>query len=291
MDITSYVMGMNAGKKSAGGGGSGSGVLPAGCYLSVAEWGRPSSNRYKVFKYAGKMYATSCSYTGMGYMNRMYAFDEETGSWSLLLSSSSYNGLGDANIDTTGWSGAEYNGKFHFIDEKSHAVFDGSEVKASTSLPTYGTNGIAVYNGKLYGACYNDGLYEWDDANSLWIEREKFDDCKGCIVCNNKLYVLTYSSGYKLNLYNEGTLEKIVDLEWNLLRTAGGKLYSIDKSYGWKNDIYEIDVEKKETILVGQYPEFKEDFFSENTDDISFAGITNSTTASCVPFFKVNIIK
>lgn len=287
MDITSYVMGMNAGKKSAGGGGSGSGVLPAGCYLSVAEWSPPSDYRYKIAKLGEQIYAFAAEYSGYGdgTINKVYKLDSETKKWSNIIS------LSSGVLDFRSTLGVEYDGKLHLFYSKNHYVFDGATLTAYANLPISGTIYPTIYNGKIYCYFYGKQLLEWDDANDSWITHETFSNEMTCFSANGKLYITGYSSGnYIVYEYLDGILESKASCPGSGFLVYKNVIYNIDTNMD-KSIIYKVNVSTGEVIEVGEIPAFQYYFFSINTNDISFTGALNQNVKIYVPYFIVNIVE
>lgn len=294
MDIISYVMGMQAGKKSAeSGGSSGGGTLPAGIYLASPEWSSPSSYRYRVFKFNGETYALAGSVTSAGYANYLYKLDSTTNKWTTLLSTTTGSyGLAEASIDSTAWSAVEYDGKFHFLSGKYHAIFDGTNFTKSTSIPNGISTNLAVYQNKLY-AFESDYyyLYEWDGTNSTWTSLGILSGKPYYMYgINGELYFSKSNTLYK---YVDGTLETYMtctySLDVNNVHILNDALYYTNG--GGKKSLYKVNLSTKEETLIAKRSGFLKEFYSVNTNDISFVGITNNTTASYVPFFIMNIVE
>lgn len=291
-DPLSFIIGQQTAKS---GGGSGGGALPAGIYLSAPPERVPNTYRGKRFWLNGELYATSVDVAGEGYLSRIYKWNGS--SWTLLLSKTGSYGISDTLIDSVGWLGFEYNGKFHFFDARHHAVFDGTTFTVLNvfKLGTYNrTNDDAfIWQGKLYA--YDSDNYilgEWDESSDTWTTVTTFTTSpkpSGAVVVNNELYFI-YSK--KLYKYTDGALTEIGTLvdSPTLLWAMNGNLY-YTKKFSTYVAWYKYNIATNESVKLGESSSFNLMYCQFNENELSFCGITASGNNNCAPHFIVNIIE
>jgi hypothetical protein len=191
----------------AGGGiGGGGGSLPAGVYFTASSIKSPTNFRHKRFMFNGELYAIWYNAAGNGYANRLSKWNGSA--WESVLSSQL------STMDGTGWKACEYNGKMHFIEGKSHYVFDGTTFTNSTDLPEMIYGNPVIYQGKIVAYVTTGGnLYEWDDTNSAWVSMAKLannnDTYYAPFTYNDTLYLV---ESKKLYIYNDGVLNEVATL-------------------------------------------------------------------------------
>lgn len=287
-DVLSFVMGQKA---AGGSGGSGGGTLPAGVYLTSSPWPQPTNYRYKIYKLNGKIYAGSGNTTSAGYLNYWHEYNEETNTWTELFAATSSNGIADSYLDSYNTVGVEYNGKLHIFSNKRHAVFDGTTFVASTTLPADMPKPV-VHQGKLWVISDdNKKIYEWDETTATWTEKGAFSFYPdNAFVVNDNLYVTNSTNVYRYN--DDGTVSKVMTLSESLNKffVIDNKVFAF-RSFNQTPKLYKIDVSAGTETAIGRLPSFLTYGISINTNDISFTGLTYSTTSGRVPFFKVNIVE
>lgn len=281
-----------------GGGGGGGGTLPAGIYLSGSPFGGlPTIKRHKWFKYNGETYAAAGAGAGDGYLCYIYKWNGSA--WTTVLSGTGSTGLSDAGIDCDDFHVVECNGVAHFLSGKKHAIFNGTSFTASTDLPKNCTQ-ATLYQGKVLVHNYDVYItYEWDEATASWLTFANLSSSGSpdyMIAVGNDLY---YRKSTVLYKYNEGALEQVGTLdssvkyvlEWFVV---DGKLYLLSSTSGLTK-LFRYDFTTGENVLVGIVPLLYSNFWSENTNDLSFVGITtnssNSSKNSLYQYFKLDIVE
>lgn len=275
MDITSFVLGYKKGKASGGSGGGG-GSLPAGMYFTASSNKSPTNYRHKRFMYNGELYATWYNAAGSGYANRLSKWNGSA--WESVLSSQL------STMDGTNWGACEYNGKMHFIEGKSHYVFDGTTFTKSTDLPAMGYGDPVIYQGKIVTYVGSEGsLYEWDDTNSVWVSMAKLANNSytyyAPFTYNDTLYL---EESNKLYIYDNGVMTEVASVSggsdnWRIYNGKAvsfkfGKAYFVDLS---------TYAETTYTIPNGNYIE------SVIPNDLSFGYYTSSSSNNYMAFFDV----
>lgn len=90
-------------------------TLPAGIYLSASPIKNPNNCRGKRFIFNGELYATTTHYAGAGYLTQLFKWNGSAWETLLYAGDKPTIGINGCPLDSVGWEGAEYNGKFHFI--------------------------------------------------------------------------------------------------------------------------------------------------------------------------------
>lgn len=282
-------------ESSGGGGGSsgGGGTLPAGIYLSASDITNPTIYRHKRFMLNGELYASCYPGTGSGFLRTLYKWNGTA--WETLLTTSSTStDIAGGAMDAVAWKCAEYNGKLHMLDGKTHHVFDGTNLTKTTALPNGESTSICVCNGKLYASsnAYKAGaLYEWDDGNSTWNTVTTFTTVSfaGLVYsCGGHLYFIDGKTVYK---YADGTLTS-----WGTAPVSANAYFHVDDTrYCYENSSYytkwyRVNLETMEYTELGKHPSLYQVYPTLNADELSFTGCTYGTN-SRFPFFVVNIVE
>lgn len=274
--------------------GSGGGGLPAGVYLTNSPIDAPNTYRQKRFMYKGVLYVACSNGVGDGYIYSIHKWDGSA--WSAVVTSTGSYGVADARLDVDDFRIAEYNGKLHIFSGKYHAIFDGTNVTASTALPTSDACPV-VYQDKLWVRCTNNKvLYEWDKTNSAWNTVATFDKYYDYpVVVNGDLYFSTYP--YKLYKYEGGSLVELGATSNNTMRCVvlNGNLYYFASFSSYCRKVMKFDFSTNTETEVGRIPYFSEVFWSQGTNDMSFYVSTASSSKSSYvdryPFLVATIIE
>jgi hypothetical protein len=144
-----------------------------------------------------------------------------------------------------------------------------------------------IYQGKIVTYCGSEGsLYEWDDANSVWVSMAKLANNSythyAPFTYNDTLYLVESN---KLYIYTDGVLNKVATLsdgsaKWRIYNGKAvsfkfGKAYFVDLS---------TYAETTYTIPNGNYIE------SVIPNDLSFGYYTSSSSNNYMACFDVTII-
>lgn len=229
MNVSSFLIGYQAGKNSGGGGSSGGGTLPAGVYWEQFKPYAPKAVTNYFFKYNGKLHLLSRQSSSSDLYD---IYEYSNGVYSIIAS--------NLNI-LYGASGVrEYNGKIHFLagGYEYHYVFDGGTLTRLNNLPTSATkNEVFEWNGILYVHSYGTSavLYQWNESEDTWtdsgIVQSEFYANGYRFVYNDELYRLDSKKLYK---YVDGSavLIKTFDFSTSLNMLIGDNLYSTTSSVG-----------------------------------------------------------
>ena len=168
MDVLSYVIGVQAGKKSGGGsggsGGGGGGALPPGVYYENDGMGIPRARDKSFFPFNGNTYCLSADNAASAYKAGTTIYRYDGASWVSVVATPdmSYS----AAQGPYAFFGGELNGKIHIKASKTHYVFDGTTLTKLNDLPS-GELKLFIDGGKLMGT-YSNNYYEWDETTDAW---------------------------------------------------------------------------------------------------------------------------
>jgi uncharacterized repeat protein (TIGR03803 family) len=244
--------------------------------LNLASTPNGNASLSSLVLYKGNLYGLSRA--GGAFNNGvLFKFDPATGSFTNILDfdgvngSSPYGGLtayNDRLYGVTLIGGTNGNGVLFEYDPATNVYTKKLDFPAATADGNRPYGSLTLYNGKLYGLCYNGGwsssgvLFEYDPAINTYLKKADFDGTNGAnpkgtlTVYNNKLYGMSQGGGS----YGQGTLfeyDPIADLlikkgDFNSsdfyfpgtsLRVFNDKLYSTG-AYGGnfnKGAVFEYD--------------------------------------------------
>lgn len=278
-----------------GTGGSGGGSLPAGVYLSAYPIAIGIATKHRFFFLNGELYATGTGIAGNGYLSYIYKWNGS--SWTTVLSaSSSTEGISGTTVDGVGYRAVEYNGKMHFIDGVDHAVFDGSTFTNLNALPAKETTSVCVYQNKVVVYQATTGsMYEWDEVTDTWTVMAKISSNTYTYyylhVINDVLYGIESKIVYK---YVDGAMVQFKNEALTQFSSSATFVYDdcIYYIYSQKTRarLYRYNPLTGENVLVGNIPQFSNYYLTVGGNEISFVGVTN-TSSTHHPCFVVNIIE
>lgn len=247
MDISSFLIGLQAGKKSAGGGG----LLPAGAYWKPLGMKFPNRYGQSWHTYQGNVYAVTSSSASV-YAGQIYRLDGDT--WTLVTSTSTYWSIGRGSAVNS----IEFNGKLHIYGgaSKNHFVFDGTTMIAKNSFPTnvYSGGSLFVENGtlKMSGDSYK--VYAWDEATDTWTQ----EGSVGGYYCLFNIDGVVY--GFKSSsclIYENGTVTNMGDtlsVSSNRMFRCGNNVYCSKEVRDSPTVLYKFDFDVLDWVSIAELP-------------------------------------
>ena len=257
MDISSFLIGYEAGKNSVASGGGG-GSLPAGVYWKPMNIPYKNKNRQRWFVFNGSLYVAVSTATNQSYFEGIYKYNGTT--WTTIIS-----GQNASNpwVSYGGFNYIEYHGKLHMTnyDTKDHATFDGTSVTTMNALPSSASYWAMFVQGDLlkYYSVKDGKTYVWNEADDTWGE-ESDTGMKFTYLAFTTINGTTYAwSNKKIYIYDGTSLTEIATWPTSSPSVAefgkhGNCIYLTSSQSSMPHSLVEFNTQTQVARVVGTLP-------------------------------------